>query len=141
MNVELYDLLAEHAKWFATSFGAAEEGFYLFPWGSPAPIDPARPTTTMKKAWGALRKIAGVQCRAHDLRHTVATKLAEADTAESTMLALLGHMSRAMLEHYSHIRLAAKRTAVEALAMRPAAVISDPAATNSTTVGGSDRVQ
>jgi hypothetical protein len=32
------------------------------------------------------------------------------------MLALMGHMSRKMLERYSHIRMAAKRTAVEALA-------------------------
>jgi hypothetical protein len=31
------------------------------------------------------------------------------------MLALLGHMSRAMLERYSHIPMAAKRDAVEAL--------------------------
>ena len=31
------------------------------------------------------------------------------------MLAIMGHMSRAMLERYSHIRMAAKREAVEAL--------------------------
>jgi hypothetical protein len=31
------------------------------------------------------------------------------------MLALMGHMSRAMLERYSHIRMAAKREAVESL--------------------------
>jgi len=41
--------------------------------------------------------------------------MAEAGVPESTMLALMGHMSRAMLERYSHIRMAAKRTAVEAL--------------------------
>jgi len=29
------------------------------------------------------------------------------------MLALMGHMSRAMLERYSHIRMTAKRIAVE----------------------------
>ena len=34
---------------------------------------------------------------------------------ESTMLALMGHMSRAMLERYSHIRMAAKREAVKSL--------------------------
>jgi integrase len=141
MNGELCDLLADHAKWFAISFGATQDAFYLFPWGSPAPTDPTRPTTTMKKAWGALRKYASVRCRIHDLRHTVATKLAEAGTPESTMLALLGHMSRSMLEHYSHVRLAAKRTAVEALTMRSPVFISDPIATNSTTVNGSDLVQ
>jgi len=41
--------------------------------------------------------------------------MAEAGIPESTMLALMGHMSRAMLERYSHIRMAAKREAVEAL--------------------------
>ncbi len=37
------------------------------------------------------------------------------------MLALMGHMSRSMLERYSHIRMAAKRDAVEALVTRPKA--------------------
>lgn len=141
MNGELYELLARHAKWFTENFGEAKEGFCVFPWGSPAPTDPTRPTTTMKKAWGALREKANVECRIHDLRHTVATKFAEAGTPESTMLALLGHMSRAMLEHYSHVRLAAKRAAVEALTTRAIAPISDSIATNSTTVTGSELVQ
>ncbi len=35
------------------------------------------------------------------------------------MLALLGHMSRSMLERYSHIRVNAKREAVKALAVAP----------------------
>jgi hypothetical protein len=50
--------------------------------------------------------------RFHDLRHTCATQLAENGVAESTMFALMGHMSRAMLERYSHIRIKAKREAV-----------------------------
>ena len=33
------------------------------------------------------------------------------------MLAILGHMSRAMLERYSHIRMAAKRDAVKGLTL------------------------
>src|ERR1043166_5726801 len=134
MNIELYELLGQHAKWFTKNFGETQDTFYLFPWGSPAPTDPTRSTTTMKKAWSALRDKANVHCRIHDLRHTVATKLAEAGTPESTMLALLGHMSRAMLEHYSHVRLAAKRVAVQALTMRATEPISYPVVTNSTTV-------
>ena len=62
-------------------------------------------------------------------------------TPESTMLALLGHMSRAMLEHYSHVRLAAKRVAVEALTTRVGGAVLEPTATNSTTVVEVDRVQ
>lgn len=141
MNAELYELLTEHARCFALSFGEAKGGFCLFPWGSPARSDPARPTTSIKKAWASLRVKASVICRVHDLRHTVATKLAEAGTPESTMLALMGHMSRAMLEHYSHVRMAAKRTAVESLATRQNMPISELIATNSTTVSGSELVQ
>jgi integrase len=62
-----------------------------------------------------MRKRGGVSCRMHDFRHTFATRLAEMGVPESTMLALMGHMSRAMLERYSHIRMAAKREAVARL--------------------------
>lgn len=41
--------------------------------------------------------------------------MVEAGVPEGTMLSLMGHMSRAMLERYSHIRMAAEREAVEAL--------------------------
>jgi hypothetical protein len=44
------------------------------------------------------------------------TKLAEGDASDATIEALAGHMSRQMLEHYSHVRMAAKRKAVEAIA-------------------------
>ena len=33
------------------------------------------------------------------------------------MLALMGHMSRSMLERYSHIRMAAKRDAVAGISL------------------------
>jgi len=45
--------------------------------------------------------------------------MSEAGVPESTMLAIMGHMNRAMLEHYSHIRMAAKREAVESLNGKP----------------------
>jgi hypothetical protein len=35
------------------------------------------------------------------------------------MLSIMGHMSRAMLERYRHIRMAAKRTAVESVGTKP----------------------
>jgi len=73
--------------------------------------------TDVKHGWNTLRKAAGVPCRLHDLRHTFATRLAENGVPESTMLALMGHMSRAMLERYSHIRMAAKVQAVAGLTL------------------------
>lgn len=62
-----------------------------------------------------MRAKCDVQCRFHDLRHTAATKMAEAGVPESTMLAIMGHMSRAVIERYSHIRMPAKREAVKSL--------------------------
>jgi hypothetical protein len=41
--------------------------------------------------------------------------LAESMTSEQTIMAIAGHVSRRMLDHYSHIRMDAKRTAVEAI--------------------------
>ena len=120
MNDELFAVLSAHAQWFTEKFGAAEPGYYLFPFGRPAPTDPTRPTTTLKTVWGSIRENAGVECRLHDLRHTAATKMAEAGIPEGTMLSLMGHMSRAMLERYSHIRMNAKREAVKALSTSPA---------------------
>jgi integrase len=115
MNNDLFLLLTAHAEWFTGKFGETRPEYYLFPFGKPAPSDPTRPTTTLKTVWGSIRDEAKVSCRLHDLRHTAATKMAEAGTPESTMLALMGHMSRAMMERYSHIRMAAKREAVESL--------------------------
>jgi integrase len=82
---------------------------------SPRPLDPTRPVGDITSAWDTLRERCGVQCRLHDLRHTAATKMAEAGVPESTMLAIMGHMSRVMLERYSHIRMKAKREAVKSL--------------------------
>ena len=54
--------------------------------------------------------------RFHDLRHTAITKLAETVTSEQTIMDIAGHVSRRMLEHYSHVRLEAKRRALDAIA-------------------------
>jgi integrase len=66
-----------------------------------------RPTTSMKTVSGSIRDAAQVECRLHDLRHTALTQMAEAGVPESTMLVLAGHLSQAMLERYSHIRMTA----------------------------------
>jgi hypothetical protein len=53
--------------------------------------------------------------RFHDLRHHAITELAESQASDSTVMAIAGHVSRKMLAHYSHVRLQAKRTALDAL--------------------------
>jgi hypothetical protein len=62
---------------------------------------------------------AGIQVRFHDLRHTCVTKLAEGRTSAQTLMAIAGHVSRKMLEHHSHIRMEAKRVALDANAQAP----------------------
>jgi integrase len=57
-----------------------------------------------------------LQIRFHDLRHTCITKLAESQASEQTLIAISGHVSRRMIEHYSHIRMEAKRAALDAIA-------------------------
>jgi hypothetical protein len=49
------------------------------------------------------------------MRHHAITRLAESQASEQTIMSLAGHVSREMLEHYSHIRMEAKRRAVESL--------------------------
>lgn len=141
MNPMLRALLESYAGWYAERFGPVEPGWYLFPFGKPTPSDPTRHITDITGAWDALRKRAGVDCRFHDLRHTAATKFAEAGVPESTMLALLGHMSRRMLEHYSHVRMEAKRAAVECLTLPEGIGIPMLPPTKVPTVGRNERLQ
>jgi len=54
--------------------------------------------------------------RWHDNRHTFITDLAESGQAsDETIRDLAGHVSKQMLKHYSHIRMEAKRRAVDSL--------------------------
>jgi len=119
MNDDLAQLLASHLAWFVERFGEPRPEHCVFPFGSPQPTEPGKPVTDISSGWDLVRSLAGVSCRLHDLRHTFCTRLAENGVPESTMLALMGHMSRAMLERYSHIRMAAKREAVAAITLRP----------------------
>ncbi|MBM3735540.1 MAG: site-specific integrase, partial [Acidobacteria bacterium] len=53
--------------------------------------------------------------RFHDLRHQAVTELAEAGVTDAAMQSIAGHLSKKMLDHYSHVRMTAKRQAVETL--------------------------
>jgi integrase len=81
-----------------------------------AKINPSRPIKSWRTAWRRALKASGLHVRFHDLRHTCITKLSEGQASEQTIMAIAGHLSRRMLEHYSHIRLAAKRAALDAIA-------------------------
>jgi integrase len=113
-------------------------------------FDPTRPQRSWRSAWrymtaavqcpacGKLQRPAEVcvnpECKAgmkdvksplaglrfHDLRHHAITELAESQASDGTIMAIAGHVSPKMLQHYSHIRIQAKRTALDSISTRRA---------------------
>ncbi len=116
----------------AEGFGTVEPAHYIFAAFVPkfkfngkrvvdysvTGFDPKRHLKSWRTAWRTLTKKAGLPgFRFHDLRHCAITQLAENGTSDSTIMAIAGHVSRRMLERYSHVRMEAKRTAMETLAV------------------------
>jgi hypothetical protein len=62
--------------------------------------------------------------RLHDLRHQAITELAELGLSDQTIMSIAGHVSRQMLDHYSHIRMDAKRKALQGLETVPSPVVT-----------------
>ena len=93
----------------ADDLGHTDPDHYLWCASQHHKFDPTKPARKWDTAWRALRKAAGLPgFRFHDLRHTVVTDLLEAGEPEHVIEAVTGHLSRRMLEHYSHQRLKAK---------------------------------
>jgi integrase len=105
----------------ARAFGGTKPDHFIFPACEHGHIDPERNQKSWRTAWRKLTAVAGVKgFRFHDCRHHAITELAESQSSDATIMALAGHVSRKMLEHYSHVRQEAKRDAVNVLsAKRP----------------------
>jgi len=133
----------------AKYFGGLQPEHFAFPSCENDHIDPTKPQKSWRSAWrrltravqcascgriqspaatcgnedcsadirGLLSSTAGL--RFHDLRHHAITELAESQASDQTIMAIAGHVSPRMLARYSHVRLEAKRDALEALS-RPA---------------------
>jgi integrase len=115
LNSEVYQALIDHRASYRKRFGEIREEWYVFPWGKPRPSDPMRHITSFKTAWKTARTNAKVKGRWHDNRHTLITELAESGAGDETIMEIAGHVDRQMLRHYSHIRMKAKREAVESI--------------------------
>ena|SRR5215472_5499709 len=84
-------------------------------------LDPTHPVKKMGYCVAQSERQSGTaKLRFHDLRHTIITELAEAGVPDHVMESIGGHLSRRMLEH-SHVRIEAKREALDALDARRAA--------------------
>jgi integrase len=98
------------------ALGHSEPQHYLWCASQHHKLDPTKPASHWNTAWRALRDAARLPgLRFHDLRHTVVTRLLEAGEPDHVVESITGHLSRRMLEHYSHIRLKAKKTALDRL--------------------------
>jgi len=125
--------------------GATDLNHFVFPACENDKIEPTRSQTTWRTAWRKLtravqcptcsllqepaKKCCNEECgtdihelksplaglRFHDLRHHAITELAESQASDQTVMAIAGHVSQKMLAHYSHVRLDAKRHALDAL--------------------------
>jgi integrase len=118
--------------------GATNPEHFVFPACENERIDPTKPQKSWRTAWRSLVKETGKRAgneaaklaekagrdveearkrasepfqrfRFHDLRHQAITEMAEAGASDATIMAVAGHLDRAMMEHYSHVRMAAKR--------------------------------
>jgi hypothetical protein len=58
----------------------------------------------LKKLWQEVREATGLlQFRPYDTRHTAITRYAESGTPVAVIMALAGHISPRMNQHYTHI--------------------------------------
>jgi integrase len=118
LNDTVMIALEAHAAWYTRRFGECRPEWYVFPAGKGQPNDPTTPVTTLKTAWKKVRDNAKVVGRWHDNRHTLVTELAESGAGDEVIMSIAGHVSRAMLSRYSHVRMEAKRRALDEIAAR-----------------------
>src|ERR1039458_6079929 len=68
-----------------------------------------------------VRQKAGVKGRWHDNRHTLVTEPTESGAGDEVIMSIAGHVSRAMLSRYCHVRMEAKRRALDEIGARQGA--------------------
>jgi integrase/DNA-binding protein Fis len=123
--------LNEAALWAITQvierahrLGASRPEHYIFPGRtrskgkhSAETHDVTKPIGNWKQAWYALTEAAGLKgLRRYDLRHHAITQMLEnPNVSEQTVKDMAGHVSKRILETYSHIRKERKREAVTEL--------------------------
>jgi len=118
LNDTVMIALEAHAAWYIRRFGECKPEWYVFPAGKRQPNDPTRPVTSLKTAWTKVRDNAKVVGRWHDNRHTLVTELSESGAGDEVIMSIAWHVSRAMLSRYSHVRMEAKRHALDEIAAR-----------------------
>jgi integrase len=109
------DAEPEHYVFPSERYGLDGEEGYQSGRAIPYEVRPSIPIGSWKVSWTAARAAAKVSCRWHDMRHTFVSTIAEGEASDATIMSLAGHLSRKMMERYSHTRNEAKRQAISVL--------------------------
>jgi len=147
LNADAWDAIVSLYR-RSQALGEVRPEHYVFLACETAHFDPTRPQRSWQSAWryltaavqcpscGKLQRPAeacvNLECKAnmkgttsplaglrfHDLRHHAITELAESQASDSTIMAIAGHVSPKMLRHYSHVRIQAKRAALDRISTR-----------------------
>lgn len=131
--VPLNDRATAVASFWAEFFPAREDNHAVFPTErvgaagdalTPhvSDTDPLTPIGSLKKAWGTAKRVATVEVRWHDLRHSCCTRLLEQGVSLPIVGKILGWSASTtvrMAQRYGHIGQGAQRQAM-ALLDRPA---------------------
>jgi integrase len=107
--------LPEHYVFPTERYGAKGDGFKT---ACTHTTDPSKPIGRWKKSWESAKKLAGVSCRFHDLRHTACTRMLEAGIPFSVVASIMGWSASTtvrMAKRYGHIGQDAQRRAVDTL--------------------------
>lgn len=109
----------------AHSLGSTRPEHYLFPFRDKRSklYDPTRPASEswLRYQWKKMVSAAleqgaiSFRIKPHNLRHQIITKLLENGQPEEVVRAIAGHVSRKMMEHYSHARIQRKLEALDAI--------------------------
>ena len=118
LNDTVLAALQMHAAWYIRRFGECTPEWYVFPAGKGRPNDPTQPVIALRTAWTKVRDKARFVGRWHDNRHALVTELAESGAGDEVIMSIAGHVSRAMLARCSHVRMEAKRRALDEIAAR-----------------------
>jgi integrase len=97
------------ALWVLEQLPSKGKSDYLFP--SPAT---GKPYITITRAWYRIRKLAGVNVRCHDLRHSFASRLVMSHRSLYEVQQILGHSDPKVTMRYAHLSSRALQEAANA---------------------------
>jgi integrase len=104
----------EHYVFAAERYGGSGDVFGACAYAT----DPTKPMGSLKEAWEAAKKRAGVKCRFHDLRHTAVSRMLDAGVPISKVAKIVGWSAATMVRmaaRYGHFSLDDLRGAVESI--------------------------